>query len=65
MIRRCDGTDNNLTRWVPDDDYNPATMTPSVIWDRPGQSPGRVIRCACGRAFDDMDRLTIWPHQPV
>lgn len=21
--------------------------------------------CGCGRTFDDVDRLTVWPHYPV
>ena len=61
-----DGTDGNLTRRVPLDDYDPDTMTLSVNWDRIAQHHGeRAIRCACGRAFDDVDRLVIWPHDPV
>jgi hypothetical protein len=21
--------------------------------------------CVCGRVFDDVDRMVIWPHEPV
>jgi hypothetical protein len=64
-MRRCDGTDDNLTREVPVDEFDAATMTPSDGWDWRGRQHGtRVIRCHCGLAFDDENRLVTWPHEP-
>lgn len=49
MIRRCDGTDEHLTRDVR------AGEQPRGPW--PGAVP-----CDCGLAFDDVLRSTVWPH---
>jgi hypothetical protein len=66
VIRHCDGTDDNLTQTIPVGEFDPATMTLSVNWDRIAQHRGEhAIRCACGRSFDDVDRLVTWPHEPV
>jgi hypothetical protein len=68
VIRHCDGTDDNLTHRVPEEDYDPEIMTLSTNWDQIGQRqvPGsRIVRCACGRSFDDVDRLVTWPHEPL
>jgi hypothetical protein len=66
VIRRCDGTDDNLTREVQADEFDAAVMTPSVNWDWRGAARGtRVIRCRCGLVFDDASRLVTWPHEPV
>jgi hypothetical protein len=65
VIRTCNGTDDNLTRSIPINAFDPATMTLSVNWDRIGQRRGQhVIRCNCGLTFDDVDRLTVYPHTP-
>lgn len=65
MRRHCDGSDDNLTREVPAEEFDPAVMTPSVNWDRIGQQRGiRIVRCTCGLVFDDAGRLVIYPHEP-
>ncbi len=62
MQRTCDGKDPNLTRHLPEDDYDAGTMVLA-----PGNSladPGEVIICcACGLAFDDVYRRVVWPHE--
>lgn len=70
MLRRCDGTDPNLTQVIPASDLTPAmTVSP---WDRLPAFGGRgskdsyrVINCDCGAIFDDVDQLVTWPHEPV
>jgi hypothetical protein len=52
VIRRCDGTDPNLTRDVREGEQ------------QRGPWPG-TVPCDCGRVFDDVDRLTIYPHSLV
>lgn len=65
MIRTCDGTDQNLTRTVPIEQYDPGTMTISM-WDAATKSPRyRVINCQCGRVFNDEDYLTCYPHNKI
>lgn len=55
MIRRCDGTDPNLTRPLrPGENYD-AGRCP---W--PNAAP-----CDCGKVFDDVERLTVYPHPLV
>jgi hypothetical protein len=64
VIRRCDGTDDNLTREVPAAEFDAAVMTPSDNWDRIARRRGnRAIRCYCGLAFEDENRRVNWPHE--
>lgn len=64
-IRRCDGTDPNLTRQVPEEEFDQDTMTLNMLW-KVIALPGHVIvNCQCGRVFDDVDRVVTHPHQPV
>jgi hypothetical protein len=59
MLRRCDGTDVNLTREIPADEVGARLRSP---W--PAGRPGFVtIACDCGRVFDDVGRLVTFPHQ--
>jgi hypothetical protein len=46
MIRKCDGTDPNLRKWI-----------------HVGYDGGKYVSCDCGLIFDDIDHLTIYPHQ--
>lgn len=52
MIRRCDGSDPNLTRDVREGER------PSGPW--PGSVP-----CDCGLVFDDVERMVTYPHDFV
>lgn len=47
MIRHCDGNDPNLTKVVGEEENG-----------RPIYEP-----CDCGKTFDDVYHLTIYPHQ--
>lgn len=42
MLRKCDGTDDTLTRKLDD---------------------GRYVPCDCGKEFDDVNHLVIYPHE--
>jgi hypothetical protein len=57
MIRHCDGADPNLIQYVtPDGD-----RTDDVLQqDRERRKP-----CDCGRVFNDVRYMTIWPHRAV
>lgn len=61
MIRICDGTDPNLTRYLPAAEYD-ATRHNLSPWKRTGQPGEIVIQCDCGLTFDDVYREVIWPH---
>lgn len=64
MIRRCDGTDPTLVRAVEHDVRERAAgdcWTAGNAWTR----CHCYQPCACGRVFDDVDRMVIWPHLPV
>lgn len=50
MIRHCDGTDPNLIMVVEDEEH--PTME-------------RRVPCKCGLTFDDVKRMTIFPHHNV
>lgn len=63
-MRHCDGTDPNLTRTIPADEFDPERMTLSH-WDSTARSGERIVNCACGLMFDDDDRRVVYPHQPV
>lgn len=52
MIRRCDGTDPNLTRDVRDGEE------PRGPW-------AGSVPCDCGAVFDDVYRQVIYPHHPT
>lgn len=62
MIRNCDGTDPNLTRDIPADQFDAATMTVSP-WDMAAKPGEVVINCQCHQVFDDDDHLTFYPHE--
>ena len=51
MMRHCDGNDPNLLTW------SDRTLTGVPM-------PTRVP-CSCGLTFDDVERLTIFPHLPI
>lgn len=58
MLRRCDGTDPNLTQHVtPDGERIKVAPYPAPI--------GTKKSCDCGKVFDDAGRMTIWPHEQV
>lgn len=64
MLRRCDGTDPNLTKSIPAEQFDPATMTTSHWTSTAG--PGEVVvNCSCGLVFDDEKRTVVYPHDPV
>jgi len=50
MIRTCDGTDANLKREL-------VTNTSPA-----GQEKVEWVSCDCGLAFDDVERLVVYPH---
>lgn len=61
MIRHCDGNDLNLVRYPHD--INPAEC-PNVNTFGPKDRCGcRPNPCDCGQIFDDVDHMTIYPHQ--
>lgn len=62
-MRRCNGTDNHLTRQVPDGKFDPDTMTVAAYWKSTALPGMTVIRCQCGAYFDDTQRATIYPHE--
>jgi hypothetical protein len=65
MMRHCDGRDTNLTRHIPFPDFIPETMTRSP-WDKiEAGNEYVVINCNCGLIFDDVDHMTIYPHQAI
>lgn len=64
-MRRCDGTDPNLTREYTADSPDLASIDGATIspWDRAAK-PGTVVtQCRCGLVFDDAQRSVIWPHE--
>jgi hypothetical protein len=65
VIRRCDGTDPNLTRQVPQATFDAAS--PPVTISRPWAfraEPGHVVICCqCGKVFDDVNRMVTYPHE--
>lgn len=64
MIRRCDGTDPNLTRQVPQAEFDAASppMTISHPWASRADPGTVVIMCQCGKVFDDARHLVTYPH---
>jgi len=61
MMRHCDGTDQNLTRLVPETEA--AGLLVSYWNSIPSGPPGYVtVACNCGLTFDDEQRLVTWPH---
>jgi hypothetical protein len=65
MIRNCNGQDPNLTREMLRTDFNPGTMTESPNWGFRGNALAVVINCQCGATFDDVTRMTVYPHEEV
>lgn len=63
VMRTCNGTDQNLTRQVPFGSYDAATMRESVPWRFTARPAHMVICCQCGMRFDDVDRMTTYPHE--
>lgn len=53
MRRRCDGSDPNLVR-------NDPPWDPSKLPGEQTVGPGHP--CDCGRVFDDVERMVIFPH---
>lgn len=51
MIRHCDGNDPNLLR----DDWSEGQ-------DEMGYAKAGYKPCDCGKMFDDVNHLTIFPH---
>jgi hypothetical protein len=51
MIRHCDGTDPTLVK--EKSDVN--------MWD----CSGGYEPCDCGLTFDDVERMTVYPHERV
>ena len=64
MMRRCDGTDPNLTREIPEAEYDPVQMI-LAPWQSTAKPKTAVIQCQCAASFDDVKQRTIWPHKPV
>lgn len=57
MRRHCDGTDPNLIRHDPP--WDPSKLSQDQdCW-------GNERPCDCGRVFDDVYNLVIYPHPPV
>jgi hypothetical protein len=50
MIRKCDGTDENLRKWI-------------LTKDSDNYDGGKYVPCDCGLTFDDVYHLTIYPHE--
>jgi hypothetical protein len=63
MLARCDGTDENLTRQVRTEDFDPASMTQSRAWAMMARPGFIVVNCQCGLVFDDEDRARVYPHE--
>ncbi len=61
--RLCDGTDPNLTRQVPEGEYDPAAMTLSAEWQHSARPGCVVILCQCRLYFDDAKRTVTYPHE--
>ena len=53
MIRFCDGTDPNLIMYL---NFDGDRMT-----DHP--RTGRPVPCDCGKRFNDINHLVIYPHE--
>lgn len=53
MIRTCDGNDPNLKREQVD------RISAS------GQESTKWVPCDCGTTFDDVERLTVYPHYAI
>jgi hypothetical protein len=62
VLRTCDGTDPNLTRRLPADRFDPATMVLSP-WNMTAEAGEVVTQCGCGLVFDDVYRMVCWPHE--
>jgi hypothetical protein len=55
MIRKCDGSDPNLSMYR-DPEGRPTVRRVD------GET---VIPCSCGRTFDDVNQSTIYPHHRI
>jgi hypothetical protein len=62
MMRHCDGTDPNLTRQVPYEDFDGEAMVINTTWKMIAQPGHIVINCQCGRYFDDATCTVLYPH---
>lgn len=62
MMRRCNGSDPFLSMFIDSESHQPLTGS-----DMRGMVAGDyvTIPCACGRMFDDVLRMTVWPHEHV
>jgi len=66
MIRRCDGSDPNLTRELTEAELIARPQPPRLSpWNSSAKPDHAVICCDCGLSFDDTFRLTRWPHERV
>ena len=54
MMRHCDGNDPNLLKCVDPDTGEHAPAGLRLV---------DYVPCDCGLRFDDVTRLTIWPHR--
>lgn len=59
-IRHCDGNDPNLTRTIREDRLTDEdTISP---WNHTARPNTAIINCRCQLIFDDVNRMTIYPH---
>lgn len=60
-MRRCNGTDQALTRLVTVRDYDPNTM--ALASDQDDAKAGYVVvLCQCGAVVDDASQHLLYPH---
>lgn len=60
---RCDGSDPNLLRQVPEGDFDSAVMKLAGHWQATAEPGCVVIQCQCGLLFDDTYRMRSYPHE--
>lgn len=66
MIRRCDGNDPNLIAYPHENNVTDCpTPSPTHLGGGRQLCGCRFVPCTCGRVFDDVQRMTVYPHHPV
>ena len=61
LVRRhCDGTDPNLIMFINKNTGKAIGQGTPVIL-----SEEKTVPCDCGKVFDDVHYMVIWPHLPV